>query len=123
MQDSSLSIACNKTENLLYVKCPLPLFYSFLILQFLTPPSAAGSYSDQCLSKSGVMYERDDGSNGCYYYYARENAREYNYTKSKEFCENINGSLPIIKGPHDNENMLQLLKGYVSLFVYVQGKW
>ena len=46
---------------------------------------------------------------------------EYDYNKSKEFCENIsgaNGSLPIVKGPKDNNNMLHLLNGYVcSLYI------
>ena len=46
---------------------------------------------------------------------------EYDYNKSKEFCENIsgaNGSLPIVNGPKDNNNLLHLLNGYVcSLYI------
>ena len=63
------------------------------------------------------MYERDNGEHGCYYFYSRANSREYDYDKSKEYCEGIDGaegSLPTIKGPKDDHNMLQLLNGYVS---------
>ena len=66
------------------------------------------------------MYVRDTGENGCYYFYSRSHSSEYNYDKSKEFCEGIvgaKGSLPVIKGPKDDSQMLQLLNGYVSLML------
>ena len=66
------------------------------------------------------MYERDSGENGCYYFHTSPDSYAYNYKKSKEFCNGIqgaNGSLPIIKGPKDDSNMLQLLRGYVSRII------
>ena len=76
----------------------------------------SGSFYDQCIAKNGLHYIRDGGEDGCYYFHSLSFSMEYDYNKSKEFCENIsgaNGSLPIIQGPKDNNNMLHLLNGYV----------
>ena len=76
----------------------------------------SGSFYDQCIAKNGLHYIRDGGEDGCYYFHSLSFSMEYDYNKSKEFCENIsdaNGSLPIVKGPKDNNNMLHLLNGYV----------
>ena len=76
-----------------------------------------GSSFDQCTSKNGFSYVRENGENGCYYFHSRPNSTEYDYNKSKEYCEGItgaSGSLPIIKDHIDNSNMLHLLSGYVS---------
>ena len=74
-----------------------------------------GSVYDQCSAKNGTHYIRDDGSDGCYYFHSNAYMYEYSYDKSKQFCEGIEGgSLPIIKGPKDNANMLYLTRGYVS---------
>ena len=78
----------------------------------------SGSFYDQCIAKNGLHYIRDGGEDGCYYFHSLSFSMEYDYNKSKEFCENIsgaNGSLPIVKGPKDNNNMLHLLNGYVCL--------
>ena len=88
--------------------------YSYISEVF---PNTIGSFYDQCSSKNGFAYVRDNGENGCYYFYSRLNSMEYSYNKSMEFCEGIDGAsgyLPIIKGPKDNSNMLHLLNGYVS---------
>ena len=80
-------------------------------------PALIGSFYDQCTAKDGHVYKRDNGKQGCYYFHSQTYSREYNYAKSKEFCEGIRGakgSLPIVEGPEDNKNLLQLLNGYVS---------
>ena len=90
-------------------------------LEYLKYFITLGSFYDQCLSKGGVMYERDSGENGCYVFYSRANSKEYTYNKSKQYCEEIpgaKGSLLNIKGPKDDINMLQLLNGYVSYNEY-----
>ena len=84
---------------------------------FLSLYICLGSFYDKCISKNGVVYERDNGESGCYYFYSREDSKEYDYDRSMNFCEGIegaNGTLPIIKGPKDDSNMLELLNGYVS---------
>ena len=75
-----------------------------------------GSFYDQCLAKNGTMYKKDDGEFGCYYFHSKHyyDSKEYDYDRSKEFCEGIGGSLPIIKSEEEDKNMLRLLNGYVS---------
>ena len=82
----------------------------------------SGSFYDQCIAKNGLHYIRDGGEDGCYYFHSLSFSMEYDYNKSKEFCENIsgaNGSLPIVKGPKDNNNMLHLLNGYVCSLMHL----
>ena len=91
--------------------------YTYDLLSFIRHTIyTSGSFYDQCIAKNGLHYIRDGGEDGCYYFHSLSFSMEYDYNKSKEFCENIsgaNGSLPIIKGPKDNNNMLHLLNGYV----------
>ena len=98
-----------------------PIFktiYTYGLLPFIRLKIyISGSFYDQCIAKNGLHYIRDGGEDGCYYFHSLSFSMEYDYNKSKEFCENIsdaNGSLPIVKGPKDNNNMLHLLNGYVG---------
>ena len=47
------------------------------------------------------------------------NADKITYEKSKEFCENMGGSLPIIKDRNEDKAMLKMLGGYVSIFTWL----
>ena len=63
------------------------------------------------------MYKKDLGEFGCYYFHSTNLGRRgkiYDYAMSKQFCENIDGSLPIIKSKEEDKAMLGLLNGYVS---------
>ena len=79
--------------------------------------SIVGSYHDNCISRNGTMYKKDHGEFGCYYFHSTNLGRRgkiYDYDKSKEFCANLNGSLPIIRSKEEDASMLKLLNGYVS---------
>ena len=68
------------------------------------------------------MYKRNDNEFGCYYFHRTQLGRRgkiYDYQKSKEFCENIDGKLPIIKSKEEDTKMLSLLQGYVSIVKHV----
>ncbi len=67
------------------------------------------------------MYKKGDGEFGCYYFHSKRynDPKEYNYDKSKEFCEGIGGILPIIKSKEEDQAMLQLLNGYVSILALI----
>ena len=64
------------------------------------------------------MYKKGDGEFGCYYFHSKReyDPKEYDYDTSKEFCEGMGGSLPIIKSREEDKAMLKLLNGYVNMF-------
>ena len=62
------------------------------------------------------MYKKEHGEFGCYYFHATNEGRRgriYDYQKSKEFCANLDGKLPIIKTEKEDKAMLDMLGGYV----------
>ena len=64
------------------------------------------------------MYKKKEGEFGCYYFHSTNEGRRgkiYDYQKSKEFCANMNGQIPIIKTEEEDKAMLGMLGGYVSI--------
>ena len=84
-----------------------------------------GSYYDNCLAKNGEVYKKENGEFGCLYFhtlssfFSPKRGKIYDYEKSKEFCENMGGSLPIIKDRNEDNAMLKMLGGYVSIFTWL----
>ena len=86
------------------------------------------SYYDNCLAKNGEIYKKQNGEFGCLYFhtlssfFSPKRGKIYDYEKSKEFCENMGGSLPIIKDRNEDQAMLKMLGGYVSTYTLYHHK-
>ena len=67
--------------------------------------------SVNCREKSGKrkLLERDDGSKVCYLVKKYSSSRK-SYYKSKNFCESKGGVLVEIKGPKDQQNVIDMLR-------------